>query len=288
MTEDFIDVAGTKIFTRRSGDGPPVLLLHGWPQTGYCWRDVALVLEKNFDVIVPDLPGFGRSDRPSEHEAGTMARLLAGYIDRLGLERATVVGHDFGGSFSFRLALDYPDRVERLVITNAPFRQMSLWRAWYIMFFNLPVLPELAFGALGDRIIASALRFGSTRRDAFTDDVVRVYQDAYSTNERVRSVLAFYRTSARRALVKQLRGQLRGGKGSLRPTGIEGDGPRRVTVPTRIVWGMNDPVLTPALLPGLRREIPHAEIIELDGIGHFVPDEAPDELAQEIASFVTR
>lgn len=285
MAEELIDVGDTKIFTRRSGEGPAVLLLHGFPQTGHCWRDVALQLQKRFDVIVPDVPGFGRSDRPPEADAGPVAALLDDYLDRLGVEKATIVGHDWGGAFAFRMALDHQQRVERLVITNSPFREMSLWRAWYIMYFNLPVLPELSFRALGDRLIEGALKGASTRKDVFDDATVRVYQDAYATNERVRSALAYYRTTTRRSLAKQVRGRLRGGRGSLRPTGIEGDQPRRITAPTLLVWGMKDPVLTPALIPGIVRDIPHAEVVELDGVGHFVPEEAPGELAQAVERF---
>lgn len=284
MTEELIDVAGTKIFTRRSGDGPAVLLLHGFPQTGHCWRDVASQLEKRFDVIVPDVPGYGRSDRPPQADAGPVAALLDAYLDRLEVEKVTIVGHDWGGAFAFRMALDHQPRVERLVITNSPFREMSLWRAWYIMYFNLPLLPELSFRALGNRLIEGALKGASTRKDVFDDATVRVYQDAYASNERVCSALAYYRTTTRRSLAKQVRGRLRG-RGSLRPTGLEGDRPRRITAPTLLVWGMKDPVLTPALIPGIVRDIPQAEVVELDGVGHFVPEEAPGELAAAIERF---
>ncbi|MDQ3962667.1 MAG: alpha/beta hydrolase [Actinomycetota bacterium] len=285
MTEELIDVAGTKIFTRRSGEGPVVLLLHGFPQTGHCWRYVARHLQKRFDVIVPDVPGFGRSDRPPESDAGAVAAVLDDYLDRLGVEKATIVGHDWGGAFSFRMALDHQPRVERLVITNSPFREMSLWRAWYIMYFNIPLLPELSFRALGNRLIEGALKGGSRGRGVFDDAAVRVYQDAYATNERVVSALAYYRTTTRRSLAKQVRGRFRGGRGSLRPTGIEGDRPRRIVAPTLLVWGMKDPVLTPALIPGIVREIPHAEVVELDEVGHFVPEEAPSELGEAIERF---
>lgn len=284
MTEALIDVAGTKIFTRRSGDGPAVLLLHGFPQTGYCWRDVAQELEKRFEVIVPDLPGYGKSDRPPESDAGPVGALLDAYLDRLGVEKATIVGHDWGGAFAFRMALDHQPRVEHLVITNSPFREMSLWRAWYVMYFNLPLLPELSFRALGNKMIEGALKGASARSEVFDDATVRVYQDAYATNERIRSALAYYRTTTRRSLAQQVRGRLKG-RGSLRPTGFEGDRPRRITAPTLLVWGMKDPVLTPALIPGIVRDIPQAEVVELGGVGHFVPEEAPGELAGAIERF---
>lgn len=273
------------ILSREDGDGKPILFLHGWPQTGHCWRHVAEDLAGDHRVIVPDVPGYGGSDRAPDAEPVTVAGILARYLDLLGHDSAIVVGHDWGGAFALRMALDLPERVDKLVITNSPFREMSLWRAWYILFFNIPLLPELAFRAAGPKLIEGALKGGSTRKDAFDDATVRIYQHAYSTKERVQSALAYYRNATRRSLGRQVRGQLRG-RGAMRPTGWEGSAPRRITAPTLIVWGMRDPVLTPALLPGLKRDIPQAEIVELPQCGHFVPEECPDALAEAIRGFV--
>lgn len=280
MTEHTVDVGGTKILTRETGTGPPVLLLHGFPQTGHCWRLVSERLADRFRVIVPDLPGFGKSDAPPDHDAGAVAELLGRFLDQLDAPEATIVGHDWGGAFAFRMALDHPERVERLVITNSPFREVNPWRMWYVFFFNLPVLPELAFRAVGGQMVSIALRRGSTRHENLDDATVRVYQEALGDPERIGAMLGYYRTVTRNAMVKQLR------KRQVKPdTVIDGDRGRRITSPTLIVWGMKDPVLTPALLPGMRRHIPQAEIVELPGIGHFVPEEAPDALADAIARF---
>ena len=285
MKERMVHVDDIGIFTREAGDGTPILLLHGFPQTGHCWHAVADNLARDHHVIVPDVPGFGRSDRAPDAEAGTVATILDRYLDQLGHERAVVVGHDWGGAFAFRMALDHPQRVEKLVITNSPFREMSLWRAWYVLYFNIPVIPELSFRVAGDRIIAGALKRASSNKAVFDEATVRIYQDAYSTKERVQSALAYYRTTTRRSLQKQVRGRLKG-RGSLRPTGLEGSKARRITAPTLLVWGMKDPVLTPALIPGIKRDIPQAEVVELAGSGHFVPEESPEALAGAIRAFV--
>lgn len=285
MTERVIRVAGLDILHREAGEGIPLLCLHGFPQTGYCWRGLVDPLSDRFRLLMPDVPGFGGSDAPLEHDAGVVADILCQYLDAVEATSAVVMGHDWGGAFAFRMALDHQDRVSHLVITNSPFREMSLWRAWYVMFFNLPVLPELSFRAFSDKLIAGALTGGSTRKEGFDTESVRVYQDAYATPERVRSALAYYRTVTRRSLQKQIRGRLRG-KGGLRPTGLEGEAPRRIVAPTLLVWGMDDPVLTPALLPGIKRDIPQAEVVEVHGCGHFLPEERPEELARAIRAFV--
>ena len=283
MKESTVDVGGTKIFTREAGEGEAILLLHGFPQTGHCWRLVGAQLSEGFRVVVPDVPGFGRSDAPPDHDAGAVAQLLTRYLDQLGIDRATIVGHDWGGAFSFRMALDHPERVERLVITNSPFREVNPWRMWYVFFFNIPLVPELTFRAAGPQMVATALRRGSTRHDNLDDATVRVYQDAFADPERVKAAMGYYRTVTRNALLKQFR------KRQVKPDpAIDGDAPRRITSPTLIVWGMRDPVLTPGLLAGMRRDIPQAEIVPLSGIGHFVPEEAPDELADAIARFAGR
>lgn len=285
MHEGVVDVDGFKLFTRHGGeDGPALLFLHGFPQTGHCWRFVAEDLARDHRVIVPDAPGFGRSDAVRDGEVGTVAALLNRFLDVLGERDIVVVGHDWGGAFAIRLALDYPDRVRKLVITNSPYREMSLWRAWYIMFFNIPVLPEVVFRLAGAKLVAWALRAASTNKDVFDAGTIRSYQQAYATTERVRSALAYYRTTARRSLGRQLRGRWRG-RGSLRPTGLEGSS-RRIAAPTLVVWGMRDPVLTPALLPGIRRDIPDVEIVEVADCGHFVPEESPAALAEAIRTFV--
>jgi pimeloyl-ACP methyl ester carboxylesterase len=283
LSERLVDVDGLRIFTRESGEGTPILLLHGFPQTGHCWRVVAEDLARDHRVIVPDVPGFGRSDAAPDTEAGTVARILDRYLEILGHEDTVVVGHDWGGAFALRMALDTPERVAKLVITNSPFREMSLWRAWYVMYFNVPVVPELSFRLAGDKLVAGALKGASTKK-VFDDETVAVYQEAYSTPERVKSALGYYRTTTRRALKKQVRGRLKG-RGSLRPTGLEGAAPRRITAPTLLVWGMKDPVLTPALIPGIVRDIPQAELVELPDCGHFVPEECPAALAGAIRAF---
>ncbi|MGH2757209.1 MAG: alpha/beta fold hydrolase, partial [Actinomycetota bacterium] len=257
---------------------------HGFPQTGHCWRAVADDLARDHRVIAPDVPGFGRSDTAPDSETGTVAALLDRYLEILGHEKAVVVGHDWGGAFAFRMAIEMPQRVDKLVITNSPFREMSLWRVWYVMYFNIPVVPELSFRFAGDKIVARALKGASTKKQVFDEETIRVYQQAYSSTERVKSALGYYRTTTRRSLQKQLRGKLRG-RGSLRPTGLEGAAPRRITAPTLLVWGMKDPVLTPALIPGIVRDIPQAQVVELSECGHFVPEECPEALAGAIRAF---
>jgi epoxide hydrolase 4 len=267
---------GVRIFTREAGAGDPIVLLHGFPQTGDCWRGVAEVLAKKHRVIAPDLPGFGRSGRPASYDAAEVADELAAFCDVAGAKRATIVGHDWGGSFAFALALAHPEHVGRLVVVNAPFRKLDLKRGFHFLAFNVPVLPELAFRVAGDRLVRFILHAGSARKDAFVADATRPYVDAYRSMDNVSSALSFYRTVTRRVIAQRLR-----------PRGAGAGAGRRIEAPTLIVWGMRDPALPESVLESIERDIPQATTVRLDDVGHFVPDEAPVALASAIESFIT-
>ena len=287
MDERIVEAGGARILHREIGEGPPILMLHGFPQTGHCWRGVGERLAPRFRVLMPDVPGFGRSDAPPEHDAGVVAEMLFDYLDVLGVAETIVLGHDWGGAFSFRMALDRPDRVRRLVVTNTAFRELSPLHSWYIWLFNLPLLPELAFRIGGDKIIEGFYKGATPKahRNLFEGGPLRIYQDAYSDPERIRSMLAYYRTVTRKAVKKQA--SLRLGRRFVSAEVVSGGRSRRIEMPTLIVWGLRDPALPPKLLRGLKRDIPQAEIVELLDCGHFVPEEAPDTLAAAIDRFVS-
>ena len=286
MDERFVDVGGVRIWHREAGEGRPVLFLHGFPQTGHCWRFMPELLGHRFRLLMPDVPGFGASDAPPRHDAGVVASLLTGYLDEVGAPEAMVVGHDWGGAFAFRLALDHPGRVPRLVVANTAFRQLSPLHSWYIWLFNIPFLPEAAFRFGGNGIIGFFMKGATPRghRSVFEGEPLRAYQAAYRDPERISSALAYYRTVTRKAVSKQVGVRL--GRGVMTSNALEGGRARRIEMPTLIVWGMRDPALPPKLLYGIKRDIPQAEVVELPDTGHFVAEESPGELAGAIDSFV--
>ena len=275
MNERRVEAGSVSFLVREAGDGDPILLLHGFPQTGECWRAVAGTLADRHRVIVPDLPGFGRSSAPPSYDAATVASTFAALLDAVDAPRATVVGHDWGGSMAFAFALGFPERVERLVVTNAPFRKLDLKRGFHFLAFNIPMLPEAAFRVAGDRLVPFLLRAGSWRKEVMNDDAVRPYVEAYRSPSNVSSAMAYYRTVTR-AVIKRRFSRAPAHDGS----------PRRIEAPTLIVWGMRDPALPPAILESIERDIPQARVVRLGDVGHFVPDEAPVELARAIEDFI--
>jgi len=266
--ERLVGGAGIRLFTREEGTGPPVVLLHGFPQTGEVWSGVAPALvQAGHRVVIPDLPGYGRSDRPLGYDIETLGQTLAAFIANVA-GKAVVVGHDWGGSLAFRLASHHPEVVERMVVVNAPYRKLDLRRAWHMVAFNIPVLPELAFMLAGGSLVDGMLRLGSARREAFTRESTAPYRENFGDLGHIRAALAYYRTSTRAAIM-----------------GRRGGGGKRIEVPAMIVWGMKDPALPVHLLEGIERDIPHARIERLPDVGHFVPDEDPAMLAKLLVDF---
>jgi len=226
-------------------------------------------------VLAPDLPGYGRSARPTSYDSATLASTVAAFMDAAGVPRAGVVGHDWGGGVAFRLALDHADKVERLAVINSPFRKLDLRRGWHMLFFNAPLLPEALTTAAGDRWIDLVLRAASVNKEAFEPEALAEYHDAYRSLERKRSAFAYYRTVTRRIIASKLPGRARPG------------GPHRsIEAPTLVIWGEKDPALPLTLAEGIARDIPQAKLVTIPDAGHFVPEERPERVAALLKEFL--
>ncbi len=213
-------------------DGPPVVLLHGFPELWYGWRrQIGPLAEAGFRVIVPDQRGYGRSDKPAgvaAYRIETLAADIVGLLDAAGVERASVVGHDWGAVVAWWLALAHPERVSRLAILNVPHpavmrrhlvsspRQMA--RSWYVFFFQLPGLPERFLARDGFANLARAVRSG--RRGTCTDEDLAVYREAWAQPGALTAMVNWYRAALR--------------TGGQRLPRI------RVGVETLVLWGARD------------------------------------------------
>ena len=167
-----IQTGETSIFVRFYGSGPPILLLHGFPQTHLMWRSVAPLLAQHFAVVCADLRGYGRSGCPSSapnhspYAKRAMAQDMVTVMERLGFPRFAVAGHDRGGRVAYRMALDHPDRVERLAVLDvlptetvwdhADARFALAFWPWSLLTQPEP-LPERILAAVPEAIIDDAL-----------------------------------------------------------------------------------------------------------------------------------
>jgi haloacetate dehalogenase len=194
---ELLTVNGIRL--RRGGDGPPLLLLHGHPQTHAMWHAVAPALARDFEVVAADLPGYGRSAPTASGSKRDMAAVLVSTMDELGWERFSVAGHDRGGRCAYRLALDMPDRVERLAVLDiVPTAEM--WRRvdkefglidWHWFFLAQPEpFPERLIAAAPDTFYFRGDR-SRFHPDALADYLAAVHDPAV-----IRAMCQDYRAGA--------------------------------------------------------------------------------------------
>ncbi len=272
--------AGLAFDVRSAGpeEGEPVVLLHGWPQDRTAWNRVTPALaEAGLRTFAPDLRGYSPGARPRGRAAYRMGELVGdvtALLDAAGLESAHVVGHDWGGALAWGLADRVPARVRTLTVLSTPHPAAMAWafrhgdqarRSWYMLAFQVPLLPEVA---LRPRVEGLLTRAGLPPEDAAR------YAARFRQPGAAAGGLNWYRGMA------ASRGMTR----ALRPRGP--GTPGRVEVPATYVWGARDPVLGRAAAERTGRYVgADYRFVELDA-GHWLPETRPGEVAREVLSRV--
>jgi len=199
------------IVARRLGAGPPVLLLHGFPETHLMWRDIAPRLAARFTLICPDLPGYGQSGCPPTDRAHapyskrTMAAALVSAMSDIGYQSFSVAGHDRGGRVAYRMTLDHPDRIERLAVLDI-VPTLDTWEAadarfalafwpWSLLAQPAP-LPERLIAADPAAIIDAALSGWGSPPSSFGADIRDAYIAALSAPNHIHAIAEEYRAAA--------------------------------------------------------------------------------------------
>lgn len=204
-----VTVDGVDLHVRIAGDGPPVLLLHGFPQTHHAWHRVAPVLAERFTVVVPDCPGYGASRGP-EPTAESFAKrrlavLMIGLMETLGHRRFGLAGHDRGGRIGYRLALDHPGRLTRFapidILPTLEVWEAMNWQAalgsyhWLLLAQPAP-MPENLIGADGPGYVRHLIDRWAGHRDRLDPTAVEAYAQAFADPTVVASACADYRAGA--------------------------------------------------------------------------------------------
>jgi pimeloyl-ACP methyl ester carboxylesterase len=274
-------VDGFRLAYDRTGEGPPVVALHGWPGSRRDYRDVAAALGGTVDLVVPDLRGFGESDRheapPEASAAAGQAKSVLGLVDELGLERPVLVGYDIGSRVAQAVAQVRPDAVRALVISPPvpgvgerivavdPMREF-----WYQQFHRLPLSTELIDGRR-DAVAAYLRHFWehwSGPGWSPPDDELAALVDLYARPGAFAASIAWYRAGA---------GTVANALRERAPALTD-----RLTVPTTILWPTEDPLFPVAWSDRLGEFFTDVELRVLDGVGHFVPLEAAGEVVRAI------
>ncbi len=280
LEQSCLETNGIRLHVVQAGpkSGIPVVLLHGFPENWRSWiRQVPVLAEAGFRVIVPDQRGYNLSDKPKgikNYRIEEMVKDTLGLIDALDYEKVNLVGHDWGAVIAWMLAFQSPERLQRLGILNVPhplvmrkflqrdFEQIR--RSWYVFFFQLPWLPEMGMRADDWRGAVRALR-GSGLIHTFTNEDVEKYKEAWSQPGAMTAMINWYRALRYPPrLPKEM----------------------RIRVPTLMMWGMKDVALTHRMA---RPSIDHCEngnLILIPDATHWVQRDAAEEVNHYLIDFL--
>jgi epoxide hydrolase 4 len=278
LREGYAEVGDVKLHYVEAGEGPLVVLLHGFPEFWYGWRlQIAPLAAAGFRVVAPDLRGYNLSSRPGEVKAYDGDQLTAdirGLIQERGAESASLVGHDWGGTVAWDMAMAYPEMVDRLAILNAAHpRKLSqglhhpgqLRRSWYFFFFDLPDLPESVVHANRWHFFRHFLR---DAHPAYTTEEMDRYIEAWSQPGAATGMINYYRFSVRESPKKA--------EAALRP----------IAAPTLVIWGEADRYLSPDLAEPEHDDVPHLEGVErLSGASHWVHHDEAERVNHLLTDF---
>ena len=285
LESGFLEVGRLRLHQTAGGAGePPILFVHGLGSSGYIeWRFVLPHFARSHRVLAPDLPGFGRTDKPRSATYGIpyFARTLDRYLDLVGVERAVVVGVSMGGRVALELALEYGRRVEKLVLVNS----LGLGRPQIQFFYPLMMLPRVGEAAMSvarqamHRVPPAMIRRWAGRYGGMSD-LERIMDDAYLADLRemfgsegfTEAYLATVRSMARPAAL----------------TGLHDLTPRlkEIAAPVLFVWGADDPLFPLAHAHRAHAALPGSRLAVIEGAGHTPQAERPDEFNRVVGRFI--
>lgn len=259
-----------KLHYDSEGDGPLVVLLHGFPEYRVSWkRQLPALARAGFRAVAPDLRGYGESPKPRGVASYLMTSIVDDVIElieSLGSTPCVLVGHDWGAVAAWGVAMHRPDLLRKLVIVNVPHPAAiarELKRSTrqkvnllYQLFFQLPVLPEIVMRLFGRAFLRRAARFTPEE----IDDYVRQWRGSLTP------MLNYYRA------IKRSRAGMR-----KRHT--------RIDIPTMIIWGEREPVFLPSAVEDIGQWVPNARIERLPGIGHFAQHDAAERVNELLIEF---
>ncbi|HNP71422.1 MAG TPA: alpha/beta hydrolase [Kouleothrix sp.] len=283
----YVSVNRIRMHYAAAGHGPELLvMLHGFPECWWSWRhQLALFrdtpeLAARYTAVAPDLRGYNETDRPTwGYELDVLVQDVVELIRALGHRRATIVGHDWGGNIAWSLAIARPELVVRLAALNIPHPALfaraitsnwrQLLRSWYILFFQLPLLPELAIRANGYEFIERVFVDTAVDKSRFTTEDIRIFKSAMAAPGAATAAVNYYR-----ALVRV------GARGLFRGTGM------RVHAPTLMLWGEQDIALGKELTYGTEEFVPDLRIRYMPNSSHWVQQDQPELVNEYLRAFL--
>jgi pimeloyl-ACP methyl ester carboxylesterase len=283
MREGFARTNGIRMFFVEEGQGPLVLLCHGFPESWYSWRNqIEPLAAAGFRVVAIDLPGYGRSDKPDvTYDLMWLTDCFAGLIESLGHEQAVLAGHDWGGLLVWPFARLHPDKTAGVIGLNVPdlprppvpttefFRQIGSDKHSYILFFQKRYQAEEVIEADIDGFIKGILKESVTvQKEVFTDEVLKVYADTFRPKGAITPPIEYYRNMDRNWEL------------------LEPYDDTKIEVPCLMICAEGDPVLPPSLADGMDARVPDVEIVTIPECGHWTQQEQPTATTKHMLAYL--
>ncbi|MDF5729890.1 MAG: alpha/beta hydrolase, partial [Rhizonema sp. PD38] len=249
---EYVTTNGIRLHYVTQGEGPLMILLHGFPEFWYSWRYQIPEFARDFKVVALDLRGYNNSDKPEAQSAYVMDEFvqdIRGVIQRLGYSKCVLVGHDWGGAIAWNFAYAYPELVERLIVLNLPhpakFAQglqtpQQLLRSYYMFLFQIPWLPEFLLQSSDYQFIEMAFKGMAIDKTTFTKADLDAYKDAAAKRGALTAMLNYYRNIFQQKIINQ--------KWSV------------LEVPTLMIWGEEDAALGKELTYGTEAYVRNFQI----------------------------
>jgi Predicted hydrolases or acyltransferases (alpha/beta hydrolase superfamily) len=281
LRERFIETNGIKLHVMEAGpqDGPMILFLHGFPEFWYAWRkQINYFAEKGYLVVAPDQRGYNLSDKPqgiASYKIDELAKDIVGLIDAYGRKQIFLVGHDWGASVSWWVALKYPERIKKLVIMNVPHPKVmaktmftnpkQMQKSWYIFYFQLPGAVE-KFASANNYAWPVQLLAISSRPGAFKPEELEKYREAFMQPGAFSAMVNWYR-----AMIQ---------------TQQEPPASFDVTMPLLFLWGMNDIALMSEMADDSMAYCKQGKLIKFPEASHWIQHEEADKVNALIGEFI--
>jgi pimeloyl-ACP methyl ester carboxylesterase len=265
------------------GEGPLVLLLHGWPESWYSWRhQISPVADAGFTAVAIDLPGYGRSDKPDvTYDIEWLSACVDGVIAGLGRERAVIAGHDWGGLIAWPFARLYPHRVAGVIGVNTPdiprrdvppiqyFKEKAIPQVQYIVDFQERGKPERNIERDIDGFVRLVLRDLTTvNKEAFPDEVLKVYADNFRPRGAIKPTLEYYRNMDRNWEL------------------LADVDDTKIEVPCLMISASDDPVLSPNVARHMDDRVPNLTKVIIEECGHWTQQERPEETTRHMLGYL--
>ena len=273
-----ITTNGIKLHYVTQGEGPLMLMLHGFPEFWYSWRHQIPAFATDYQVVAPDLRGYNDSDKPKAQSAYVMDEFIKdieGVITGLGYDKCVLVGHDWGGAIAWHFAYSRPQMVEKLIVLNIPHpakmaeglrTPQQLLRSWYMFLFQLPEIPEALIQASDYQLIETMMTAGVVNKSSFTKADIEAYKNAVAKRGALTAMLNYYRNISQQRMLNTDWSILE--------------------VPTLMIWGESDVALGKELTNNTEAYVRNLQVKYIPNCSHWVQQEQPQLVNRYMREFL--